>query len=345
MKYQKYLVVFLCAVIIHSCKRDIIEPPISKLTYAIAYTSNRDGNKEIYVMNADGSEKTNLSNTPADDWFPKWSRDGEKIAFFSNRTQNDQLFIMDKDGSNQKQLTDDLVYITGYPWIEWSFDNKKIAIHCFSEVYTRQICIISVDGSDEKILGDGHYPNWTRQNKIIFGGNGGINSINPDGTDLIQITDGTIFDFYPVVSPLSDKLVFRSERNSNGFDDASLHIMNIDGTKIRQLTKKDPLEKPSWSPNNSDILIIGSETIGEKSNIYKLNENGKEELLVDVGIFDSPPVFSADGKNIIYSALSETELACDIYIKNLDSGRISKLTKDKGYLFPDNSEPDWNPTK
>jgi hypothetical protein len=39
----------------------------------IAFHSNRDGNAEIYVMNADGSEQTNLTNNPAHDMFPSWS--------------------------------------------------------------------------------------------------------------------------------------------------------------------------------------------------------------------------------------------------------------------------------
>jgi uncharacterized protein YrzB (UPF0473 family) len=121
--------------------------------------------------------------------------------------------------------------------------------------------------------------------------------------------------------------------------------MNIDGTNIREISKKDPLIKPTWSPQNSDILIIASETISEKGNIYRINENGNEELLVDVGIFGDPVVYSTNGKNIIFSAFSESENRNDIYIKSLADGRMSKLTNDTGYLFPTNSEPDWNPTK
>ena len=39
----------------------------------IAFNSDRDGNGEIYVMNADGTEQKNLTNNPAQDWFPSWS--------------------------------------------------------------------------------------------------------------------------------------------------------------------------------------------------------------------------------------------------------------------------------
>ena len=47
----------------------------------IAFTSERDGNREIYVMNADGSQQTNLTMDPGVDFSPAWSADGAKIAF------------------------------------------------------------------------------------------------------------------------------------------------------------------------------------------------------------------------------------------------------------------------
>jgi dipeptidyl aminopeptidase/acylaminoacyl peptidase len=53
-------------------------------TDRIAFTSDRDGNDEIYVMDADGSNQTNLTSNSADDEAPSWSPDGSKIAFISD---------------------------------------------------------------------------------------------------------------------------------------------------------------------------------------------------------------------------------------------------------------------
>src|SRR5215213_3702514 len=66
----------------------------------IAFVSLTDGNDEIYVMDADGSDQTNLSNNDADDFNPSWSLDGERIAFASDRDNgNFDIYIMNDDGS------------------------------------------------------------------------------------------------------------------------------------------------------------------------------------------------------------------------------------------------------
>jgi len=71
----------------------------------IAFISSRDGNWEIYVMNADGTDQHNLTNHPADDWEPAWSPDGTQIAFVSVRDGNHEIYVMDADGSNVRNLT------------------------------------------------------------------------------------------------------------------------------------------------------------------------------------------------------------------------------------------------
>ena len=73
----------------------------------IAFVSRRDGNPEIYVMNADGKNQRRLTNNRADDWFPSWSPDGRRIAFISERDGHpdrnpgwftSEIYVMDADG-------------------------------------------------------------------------------------------------------------------------------------------------------------------------------------------------------------------------------------------------------
>ena len=76
----------------------------------IAFTSYRDGNAEIYVMDADGGNLRNLTNNPVYDSGPSWSPDGERIAFASSRNRNEHdtnIYVMDADGGNLQKLTKD----------------------------------------------------------------------------------------------------------------------------------------------------------------------------------------------------------------------------------------------
>ena len=75
----------------------------------LAFESLRDGNHEIYVMNADGSDQTNLTKNPASDRSPAWSLDGKRIAFDSDRDGDDEIYVMNADGSDVTRLTDNPV--------------------------------------------------------------------------------------------------------------------------------------------------------------------------------------------------------------------------------------------
>ncbi len=82
----------------------------------IAFTSNRDGNKEIYSMFIDGLSQTDLSNNPADDFQAAWSPGGDKIAFTSTRSGNNDIWVMDPDGSSPVNLTNNAANDSQAAW-------------------------------------------------------------------------------------------------------------------------------------------------------------------------------------------------------------------------------------
>ena len=82
----------------------------------IAFTSDRDGNTEVYVMNADGANPINLTNHPARDVGPAWSPDGKQIAFSTNRDVDWEIYVMDADGANPINLTNHPAWDSSPSW-------------------------------------------------------------------------------------------------------------------------------------------------------------------------------------------------------------------------------------
>jgi Tol biopolymer transport system component len=126
---------------------DDLEPVWSPDGTMIAHISKRDGNWEIYAMNADGSAQRNLSDNPADDQQPAWSPDGRKIAFVSDRTDGrEELYVMNRDGTGVRRLTS---VPTGKSRPAWSPDGRKIA---FINRPDQGIYLMNADGSQMKKL-------------------------------------------------------------------------------------------------------------------------------------------------------------------------------------------------
>jgi TolB protein len=66
-----------------------------------------DDDEDIFVMNTDGTDVTNLTNQPSIDMFASWSPSGIKIAFASYRDGIQDLYIMNADGTGTVRITDD----------------------------------------------------------------------------------------------------------------------------------------------------------------------------------------------------------------------------------------------
>src|SRR5438552_14598202 len=71
----------------------------------IAFEGFPDGDWEVYVMNADGSDLRNLTNNPAQHLRLAWSPDGSKIAFDTDRDGNQDVYVMNVDGTGLVNLT------------------------------------------------------------------------------------------------------------------------------------------------------------------------------------------------------------------------------------------------
>jgi len=113
----------------------------------IAFMSDRNGNRDIYLMNADGSELQNLTNTPHPEGRPEWSPDGSRIAFMSNREGNFnlgnfQVYVMNADGSGQARLTS--YYDSVIDDLKWSPDGTQISFRRGKTGTDNEVYVIGV---------------------------------------------------------------------------------------------------------------------------------------------------------------------------------------------------------
>ena len=127
--------------------------------------SNSDTNTEIYMMDPDGANQTNLTNNPAPDYDPTVSADGAKIAFESGRDGNMEIYAMNADGTNQTRLTNALGSDSAPAW---SPDGTKIAFvstrASTTTIANGDIYVINANGSGQTSVTSGsendNLPSW-----------------------------------------------------------------------------------------------------------------------------------------------------------------------------------------
>ena len=241
---------------------------VSKLK--IAFSSDRDGNHEIYVMNADGTNQKRLTNTEADEFHSSWSPDGTKIAFDSDWFGS-EIYVMNADGTNQVNLTNH----PRYDWSpSWSPDGTKIAF--MSDRDGLVIYVMNADGTNQTHLTDGIYPSWSPDGmRIAFTSSRypkEIYIMNADGTNQVNLTNNKEQDMVPSWSPDGTKIAFISYRDGN----LDIYVMNADGTNQIRLTNNPASgTSPSWSPDGMKIAFV-SKRDGNLE-IYVMNTDGTNQ--------------------------------------------------------------------
>jgi Tol biopolymer transport system component len=260
----------------------------------IAFTSNRTtgtgvdnptGDKEIFVMDSDGTNLVQLTNNTAGDFDPTFSPDGTQIAFESTRDGNSEIYTMNPDGTHQTNRSKKASTADFSP--AWSPDSQKIAF-ARTQDGNSEIFTMNANGSSQKNVSNDPRldddPAWSPDGqKITFSsernagtgvnnptGDGEIFTINPDGTGLTQLTTNTVADAEPDWAPDATKIAFRNSQD--------VFVMNANGTSPQNLTLNTGTVSldPAWSPDGQQIAFEnrdGSISPQDKDEIFVMDTN------------------------------------------------------------------------
>jgi len=234
------------------------EPEWSPDGVKIAFSTSRDGNFEIYRMNAeDDPNPTRLTNNSAGDFSPRYSPDGSTIVFISSRDGNNEIYKMNADGSNQIRLTNDPGQ-QGAP--SFSPDGNKIVFVNGNPGQSIRLFTMNSDGSNQQPLPHlgGIVPTYERPSyspdgsKIIFTYSPDISTsirvtwtMNADGSNPVRFpADGS----YGTYSPDGLKVAY----TCCIFDNTNrLRTANADGnaSSVSVLTPNNTgNDLPDWQP-------------------------------------------------------------------------------------------------
>ncbi len=292
------------AVALTNTQRDN-EPAWSPDGSKIVFESRRDilTAREIYAMNADGTNLVRLTTNTVEDFYPSFSPDGTKILFVSNRDGNVEIYVMNTDGTNPVRLTNTQAE-ESFP--AYSPDGAKIVFTGVASnlrsLYTmnadgsnvRQITFADVHESSPDCAPDGSF--------VLYEANSAVWRVSEEGGEPVRLTDSECVapsiapdgNFFACVQPTGIQI-----------KNTTLAVIPITGGAPVKTFEVIPFgfyyRQPRWSPDGSSLVF--KKTDKQIGNLWRQNlSGGAPQKISDFkseAIFNH--AFSRDGSQLFVS--------------------------------------------
>lgn len=271
------------------------------------YTNTPENNYEVFVMDLDGANRKNISNTPGVEWV--YAAYGDRLLFLSDRDTCHRcyfLYEMDAHGNNVRRISDVRMQDS---WMSPRPDSSEYIV-------------------DPKSIND----------TAFF-------RINGDGVIIDTLYHGMAYANDPCFSPDGEQVVFRGAnakfKQDQGYHD-ELYIINTDGTGLSQLTHYPANDTtaewwayhagpPFWEPNSGRISYC-SKRKGNLS-IFSIKPDGTDEQQITPDGFDEDwHAWSPDGTLLVYGGtpmVSDNDRPkYDIFMMDMRTRKVDQLTTD-----------------
>ena len=277
-----------------------VSPDGKKVVYTVAYYSvpENKSNREVFVMNADGSDNKQITKTGFAENEAVWIKGGTKIAFLCNESGSSQLWEMNPDGTDRKRLSDYDKDIEGFAF---SPDEKKVLfISQVKTVNSTADKYPDLDKATGVIITDLMYKHWdewvtTAPHPFVADFDGKSIS-NP-----VDVMEGELFE-----SPMKP------------FGGIEQLAWNTTSDKIAYTSRKKTGKEYAIS-TNSDIYV------------YDLNTKQTTNITEENKGYDTNPTYSPDGKSIAWLSMERDGYEADqnrLMVMNLETGEKTFVSKD-----------------
>ncbi len=225
----------------------------------IAFASNRTGDFDLYVMNADGSNVSQITSGPHMDRLPSWEPGGNQIAYATDQDGDMEIFKIRPNGNDPRQLTRNTCFDSDPAW---SPDGTKIAY------------VTNCDGAQDLE----------------------VHVMGIDGASDVRLTNRPSTDeFHPTWSADSTKIAFESVQTGGGAHiDTEIMIMNADGTDLHALAisaSTDDLIHPAWWPGGNLLAVARVDSTGDYNLFLISTSGGTASLVLDQPLTQWSPVW------------------------------------------------------